>query len=299
MKKKLVAFSLFTTQIIYAQNYSQSVNTFMSMNNSHYSSENSCKNELDFENVQAVKDFKYNQQTSAPVITADRIFDFFTKVEITSLHPGDKIYYITMDGNETNKRKKFTAYKRPFIISKTTQVQAYAERKGEKSEVTTANFNRRPNYWNINILSKASSQYTANGKLTLIDGIRGDLNWRKGEWQGYQGQNFEAIIDFKSPQQITTLSSTYLQDSKAWILMPKKVEYYASMNGKDFILLKTIDNTIDPKDEKVQMIDFTAEILPTETQYIKVKAYYPGKLSEKHQGASRDAYIFIDEISVQ
>lgn len=254
---------------------------------------------LGFENIKPVKDFKYVQLTASPVIAADRIFDFNTKVEITPLNPGDKVYYMTVDDSDRNKRKTFTAYKGPFSISKTTEVHAYSERNGEKSSVTTARFNRRPNYWDINILSKATPQYTANGKLALIDGIRGEVNWRKGEWHGYQGQNFEAIIDFKSPQHITKLSSAYLQDSKAWILMPKKVEYYASMNGKDFILLKTIDNDIDPKDEKVQIKDFSAEILPTEAQYIKVKAYYFGKLPEWHQGAGGEAYIFIDEISAK
>ncbi|MGG7436684.1 GH92 family glycosyl hydrolase [Chryseobacterium arthrosphaerae] len=254
---------------------------------------------LGFENIKPVKDFKYVQLTASPVIAADRIFDFNTKVEITPLNPGDKVYYMTIDESDRNKRKTFTAYKGPFSISKTTEVYAYSERNGEKSSVTTARFNRRPNYWDINILSKATPQYTANGKLALIDGIRGEVNWRKGEWHGYQGQNFEAIIDFKSPQHITKLLSAYLQDSKAWILMPKKVEYYASMNGKDFILLKTIDNDIDPKDEKVQIKDFSAEILPTEAQYIKVKAYYFGKLPEWHQGAGGEAYIFIDEISAK
>ena len=254
---------------------------------------------LGFENIKPISESKYAQLTASPVIAADRIFDFSTKVEITPLNPGDKIYYMTMDESDANKRKTFTAYKGPFTITKTTQIHAYAERKGEKSSVTVANFNRRPNYWDINILSKATPQYTANGKLALIDGIRGDVNWRKGEWHGYQGQNFEAIIDFKSPQQITSLSSTYLQDSKAWILMPSKVEYYASMNNKDFILLKTIDNDIDPKDEKVQLKDFTTEILPTEARYIKVKAYYYGKLPEWHQGAGGEAYIFIDEISAK
>ncbi|WP_278379623.1 GH92 family glycosyl hydrolase [Chryseobacterium arthrosphaerae] len=254
---------------------------------------------LGFENIKPVKDFKYTQLTASPVIAADRIFDFNTKVEITPLNPGDKVYYMTIDDSDRNKRKTFTAYKGPFSISKTTEVHAYSERNGEKSSVTTARFNRRPNYWDINILSKATPQYTANGKLALIDGIRGEANWRKGEWHGYQGQNFEAIIDFKSPQHITKLSSAYLQDSKAWILMPKKVEYYASMNGKDFILLKTIDNDIDPKDEKVQIKDFSAEILPTEAQYIKVKAYYFGKLPKWHQGAGGEAYIFIDEISAK
>lgn len=301
MKRKLVIFSLFITQIIDAQNFSQDISSFTDTEE-HEITQNISKPELkktEFETRQPTEDFKYTQQMASPIISADRLFDFSTKVEIKSLNPRDKIYYMTINASDANKKKTFTAYKRPFMISKTTQVKAYAERKGEKSSVTTANFNRRPNYWNINTISKAVPPYTASGKLALIDGIRGDINWQKGEWQGYQGQNFETIIDFKSPQQLTILSSTYLQDSKAGILIPKKVEYYASMNGKDFILLKTIDNDIDPKDEKVQIKDFTTEILPTEALYLKVKAYYFGKLPKSHQGNGGETYIFIDEISVQ
>ncbi len=204
-----------------------------------------------------------------------------------------------MDEGDANVRKTFKPYKEPFTITKTTQVSAYAERSGEKSSIATANFYRRPNHWSIDVKPTAYPQYTAGGKLALIDGINGAVNWRKGEWVGYWGQDFEAVIDMQSPQQITKLSSTYLQDSKAWILMPKKVEYYVSMNGKDFILMKTVDNTVDPKDETVQIKDFAAEILPTEARYVKVKAYFFGKLPEWHQGAGGDAYIFVDEISVK
>ena len=81
--------------------------------------------------------------------------------------------------------------------------------------------------------------------------------------------------------------------------MPKKVEYYASNNGKDYILLKTVDNTVDPKDETIQIKDFSADILPTEARYVKVKAYFFGKLPEWHLGAGGDAYIFVDEISIK
>ncbi|WP_394675230.1 GH92 family glycosyl hydrolase [uncultured Chryseobacterium sp.] len=254
---------------------------------------------LGFENVSAFKDLKYDALTASPVIAADRLFDFSTKVTITPLNPGDKIYYMTLDEGDANVRKTFKAYKEPFTINKTTMVSAYAERNGEKSSITTANFNRRPNYWDITVNATMNPQYTAGGKLALIDGIYGDVNWRKGEWQGYQGQNFEAVIDFKSPQDMNKLSSTYLQDSRAWILMPKRVEYYASMNGKDYILLSTVNNTVDPKDETVQVKDFSADILPTQARYLKVKAYYYGKLPEWHQGAGGEAYIFIDEISVK
>ncbi|MCE3076517.1 GH92 family glycosyl hydrolase [Chryseobacterium gwangjuense] len=254
---------------------------------------------LGFENVKTIKDPSYTEQTASPVIAADRLFDFTTKVEITPLNGKDKIYYMTLDEDDKNVRKTFKAYKEPFTISKTTQVSAYAERNGEKSSITIAHFNKRPNHWEININSKVNPQYTAGGKFALIDGINGDVNWRKGEWQGYQGQTVEAVIDFRSPQQIKHLSSTYLQDSRAWILVPKKVEYYASMDGKTYILLKTLDNTLDPKDEKIQIKDFATEVLPTEARYVKVKAYHFGKLPAWHQGAGGDAYIFIDEISVK
>ncbi|WP_312089407.1 GH92 family glycosyl hydrolase [Chryseobacterium sp.] len=264
---------------------------------------NTSKNELKylgFENVKAFKDLKYPQQTASPIIAADRLFDFTSQVKITPLNEKDKIYYMTRDEDDkTSKDKSFKSYKNPFTISKTTQVYAYAERNGEKSGITTSNFNKRPNHWDVTINANVHPQYTAGGKLAIIDGINGDVNWRKGEWQGYQGQTFEAVIDLLSPQQISHISSTYLQDSRAWILMPKKVEYYASMDGKTFILLKNVENNIDPKDEKVQIKDFSTDILPTEAQFIKVKAYHYGKLPEWHQGAGGEAYIFVDEISVK
>lgn len=278
MKKGLFALALLVIQIIDAQNHSQNVDSLTGA-------------ESHIHNAQ--------ETMTPPIIKADRIFDFSTKVEITPQNPGDKIYYMTLDAGDVNKKMKFTVYKKPFTISRTTQVQTYAQRKGNKSSVITANFNRRPNYWEITTLSKVNPQYTATGKFALIDGVRGDTDWKKGDWQGYLGQNFETVIDFQSPLQITQITSTYLQDNKSMILMPKKVEYYASMNAKDFFILGSIDNDLDPKDEKVQTKDFTTEILPTEARYLKVKAYYSGKLPGWRQKTGGETSIFVDEISVK
>ncbi|EJL74976.1 GH92 family glycosyl hydrolase [Chryseobacterium populi] len=254
---------------------------------------------LGFENVKPAKDFKYDELIATPVIAADRLFEFSTKVEITPLNPDDKIYYMTMDEGDVSVRKTFKVYKGPFTISKTTQVSAYAERNGEKSSIGTANFNRRPNHWDITVKSAVNPQYTAGGKLALIDGIKGDTNWRKGEWQGYQGQDFEATIDFKSPQSFHEVDVTFLQDSKSWILLPKKIELYGSNNNNDYYLLDTSETSVDPKNESVHTIIFFLKTLPTEARYIKIKAYNYGKLPEWHQGAGGDSYIFIDEISVK
>lgn len=253
---------------------------------------------LGFENAPIVKDLKYEEQIAAPVIAADRLFEFKTEVTINALNSNDKIYYST-DEELDNTSKTFKKYKKPFIINETTNVTAYAKRKGKMSSITSAQFNKRPNHWEITVNANVNPQYTAGGKLALIDGMYGSENWRKGEWQGYQGQTFEAIIDLNSPQTIHQISSTYLQDSRSWILMPKKVEYYASIDGKQYVLVQTLDNNMDPKDENVQTIDFTADLLPTETRYIKVKAYQYGKLPSWHQGAGGESFIFVDEIHIQ
>lgn len=214
---------------------------------------------LGFEDAPIFKDIKYAEQIAAPIIEADRLFEFKSEVTITPLNNGDKIFYST-DEEIDNKPKIFKKYKKPFTISKTTHVSAYSTRKGKKSSINTADFHRRPNHWEITVKADANAQYTAGGNLALIDGLYGTENWRKGDWQGYQGQIFEAIVDMKSPQSINQISSYFLQDSRSWILMPQKVEYFASIDGKNYILLKTITNTLDAKNETVQTIKNSRQI---------------------------------------
>lgn len=254
---------------------------------------------LGFENVNFKPEMKYSELVSTPLIKGNHLFDFQNEVSIEGLNPKDKIYYLTLDEDDANVRKHHIQYKGPFKISKTTTVSAYSERNGEKSSIGSAVFSKKPNHWEIDIKSIYNPQYTAGGKLGLIDGIHGTENWRKGDWQGYQSQDFEAVVDLKMLQHITKLSSSYLQDSRSWILMPTKVEYYLSSNNKDFFLVATVNNDIDPKMEQNSIKKFSAEVLPTEARYVKVKAYNFGKLPNWHQGFGGDAFIFIDEISIE
>ena len=255
---------------------------------------------IGFENVKSLTQKPYEKIVAAPLIIAESpAFDKPMKVEIKALNPKDKIYYLTMDENDANVRKRHIPYKKPFLISKTTSISAYAENKGIQSSVAYSTFHRKPNNWTIEILSQNNPQYDAGGKNGLIDGILGDTNWRKGSWLGVQSQDFEAIVDLKTQKNITEISSRYLQDSRSWILMPSKVEYYVSSNNKDFFKVATVESTLDPKETEGTIKGFTAEILPTEARYVKIVAKNFGKLPQWHQGFGGDAFIFVDEISVK
>lgn len=197
-----------------------------------------------------------------------------------------------------NPNAPFVKYDKPFEISQSCKVEAYIDDYGMQSKKVTAEFFKKPNDFSIAIQSTYTPQYHAGGPEGLIDGVLGNENWRKGDWQGYQAQDFEAVIDLKKQTKINMVSSRFLQDTRAWILMPTKVEYYVSKDNENFQLAATVTNSLDAEDYQTQIKNFET-ILTTSGRYLKVKAYNFGKLPQWHQGAGGDAYIFVDEITVK
>ena len=82
--------------------------------------------------------------------------------------------------------------------------------------------------------------------------------------------------------------------------MPTQVDYYISNDNINFTLLKTIENTIEPKEyeNKIRDFSFTPDN-PITAKYVKVIAHNFGKLPDWHQGFGGDAFIFIDEITIK
>ncbi len=237
---------------------------------------------------------------SVPVIQAEsKSFKDKLKVEILSNNKSDELYYHIFDKDTSLILTPYKRYEKSITIEKTSMIVAYAENGGVKSNVISATFFKKPNNYTIDIKSKYNPQYHAGGNDGLLDGIYGTTNWRKGDWQGYQGQDFEAIVDLQETKSINSISANFLQDSRSWILMPTKVEYYSSTDNINFTLITSVANDIDPKKDENTIKDFSfTSSKPINARYIKVIAKNFGKLPEWHQGFGGDAFIFIDEITI-
>jgi predicted alpha-1,2-mannosidase len=239
---------------------------------------------------------------SAPTIQAEsKSFKDKLKIEIISQNPTDEIYY--MFGGPHPGKPAWMKYTHPIEILQSEKIKAFAKRGEQNSNSVSAQFIKKPNNYSIQLNSKYNPQYHAGGEEGLIDGIFGSENWRKGDWQGYQGQDFEAVIDLQEEKIINSISANFLQDSRSWIIMPSKLEFsYWNQNDHliDRITTVSFPNMVDPKDEKVQIKAYEINGLKNvKARYIKVKAYNFGRLPEWHQGAGGEAFIFIDEITVK
>jgi len=238
--------------------------------------------------------------TVVPTIESEgQSFKDKMKIEIKNgvINPAAQIEFAVTSSNDGTP--VFKPYTKPFFVDRTSTVMAYSKIGTKTSNTVSATFVKKANDFSIVTKSKYTPQYHAGGPDGLLDGIVGSENWRKGDWQGFQGQDFESVINMKTKRKVSRIRSRFLQDSRAWIIMPTKVEFYVSQDNINFKLMQTVINKIDPKNTDVKIQDFVADFDLTSAQYVKVKAYNFGKLPEWHQGAGGDAYIFTDEITIE
>lgn len=232
---------------------------------------------------------------TTPVLVAeDRVFKDKLIVEVKSFEPKAKIY-VSVNG------KKTELYKKPITIKETSTISAFVEANGKKSKTISGTFTKKPNDYTIQLNSKYLPQYHGGGDQSLLDGIFGNENWKKGDWQGYYDQDFEAIIDLKKVKSVSSVAMNFLQDSRSWIVLPTKLEIYTSKDNQNFKLAGLLEKQVDPFNDKIFDDQWKVIFKSEKTRYIKVKAtnygaFPKGHLAEPFQGKS---YIFVDEITIK
>lgn len=218
------------------------------------------------------------------------------QVSIATIVPDCEIYF-TVDGSQPNRSS--IRYTGPFMLDKTTLLKAIAWKDGFgfskaiDGQFTKIDINRK-----VDLKSTYSPNYNAGGPEALIDGIRGAGNWRLGGWQGYQGTDFEAIVDLGMKKSIRKVAAGFAQDIRSWIWMPKEVIFFVSEDGVNFKQVADVKTAVDSKDEEIQVGDIGAKV-NTSGRYVKVKALNFGTIPSWHLGAGGQAYLFIDEIVVE
>lgn len=232
-----------------------------------------------------------------PYIQADdqRIRDVM-QVEIHTVTPDTEVYY-TMDGSMPDRNAR--RYTKPLELTGSTVLQAVSYKEGyDPSFPVRADFVKIDISRSVDVRSEWHPNYHGGGPEALIDGIRGAENWRLGGWHGYQGTDFEAVVDLGEKQPISYVGAGFTQDIRSWIWMPEDVTFYVSDDGNQFTEVASPEHTI-PYDDYELRHEETGARVNTSGRYVKVKATNFGTIPDWHLGAGGEAFIFIDEIVIE
>jgi len=243
---------------------------------------------------------------SVPFIkNASRIFKDSLLIEINST----KDSTILFSFNSAD----FKVFKKPFYIYENTIIDFYAysgyiiddeiatNSKENFSPIQTATFTKLPTDRKIILHNEYNKSYSAGGAEGLMDGIYGKLNWRAGDWQGYQGQDIEVVMAFDQPTEIKSLAANFLEDQNSWIFYPKEVSFYVSEDSVNWTLVDSIPTNKSDHNATTTISKFSTKIYNIKKQtykYAKVVAKNFGPMPQWHEGRGNPTFIFIDEFEV-
>ncbi len=244
-----------------------------------------------------VDSISFNDVVPEPYFKSGSItFSDSVQVALEGYTSRDTIRYTIIDSNRAGIPE---LYKTPFYLRTSGTVMCWLTRDGKGSMENTASYTKIPKGRTISLLSQPDAPYLADGPVTLIDYQHGTTDFSTGSWQGYEGKDFEAIVDLGKIQVVKKLGAEFLQDVGSWILMPRFVDISISTDNTNYIPLIHKVNLLPDNDYTANIQTFGEAIAPQNARYIKVFAKNYGKLPAWHEGAGGDAWIFIDEIMVE
>ena len=237
--------------------------------------------------------------TAPPTILDGKTVHVFSKktvVEIKSNAPGQVVRF-TLDGSEPDEMS--AVYARPIELSATTILKARAHEPGKtSSETASAHFIRAE--YAIELGAPPAPQYAADGPQTLIDGQRGTVDFKKGGWLGFSGKDAVATLDFGEARQFQKLRVEFLRRQAAWIFLPKAIEWEASDDGQNWHGLDRhlIGDPVDGPSDTHWHYEIELEEKAV-ARFVRMTAQSVGRCPPWHPGAGGEAWIFMDEITVE
>jgi hexosaminidase len=206
---------------------------------------------------------------------------------------------LTTDGSEPTLASP--RYDSPVVILNSCQARARAFKEnrpyGEPAVLNLAIHQGflRP----VQVRNRYNPRRSGGGDLGLTDGIRAGAEMEDASWQGYEGADFEAVVDLGEVKPIRKIVCGFLQESSHAVFLPPSVDFSVSNDGANFQAVGASANDVARDNPDKIAKDFGVPVEAASGRFIKVKARNVGTCPAGHPLAGQKAWLFVDEIIVE
>ncbi|MCB0730218.1 MAG: sulfatase [Ignavibacteriae bacterium] len=151
---------------------------------------------------------------------------------------------------------------------------------------------------NIKLKYIPHKRYQLSDQSLLIDGWKGSYDYNDGNWIGFEGTDFEAIIDLSYEMPVSNIEVSFLENQISWIFQPEKVEILISRDNINFQPIAKFENKVKPN-MVMEAHDYKKAFNSTSVRFIKVSAKNITECPSWHPGKGGKAWLFVDEIVVK
>ncbi len=218
------------------------------------------------------------------------------QVKLDSKLDGGVITYTT---DSTAPTAQSSRYSGPVAVQQTGVVRA-AVFQGDKqygNEFQQAFTLHKAVGKNVTLAKPPHQSYNPGSAFALVNGIAGVKEFNDNQWSGFNGGNFEAVVDLGMDSvEITEIAIGALGNPDQWIYLPKEVDFLLSADGKNF---KSADKLkeINVKQTGIRKLSVHPE--KAKARYVKIIARNAGTILKGAAGEGNPAWLFVDEIYVK
>jgi hexosaminidase len=217
------------------------------------------------------------------------------KAALSGAPKGYNIHY-TLDGSAPIEQSPL--YKEPFAIKQSAVLTAAVLMNGlVVDQLKKAFVMHKATGKSIILKTPPSKYYNKGGDNACVNGSLGnDENFNDGEWLGWSGQQFNAVIDLGASTKVSSLQTRFFHKPSSWIWAAKKITVETSDDNIHFTTVAQKDIAVPGKEGAASTELKWPEV---SARYIRITAEPYGKIPSGYQGAGNDAWLFVDELVVE
>ena len=239
-----------------------------------------------------------NVTPPAPEIVVPRTFSNKTQAQVIGLTAGS--IRVNTEHNEPVKYKKNRA---TVKIKESTTIEGSMVHFGTGNHIARAEAQKQDDNLSAEwIEGIPNAQYTAGGSMAMVNGLTGEVDWRKGHWVGIQGMDAELRVQAHRAVKAQKISVGLLKDIGAWIALPQIVSVWTRSGSEEWVFWGEVDLSAEAlRDSAPQRRDITfdsQEAGGVEIKEIKIVYKNAGPLEKWHPGAGGESFFFTDEVRV-
>ena len=211
---------------------------------------------------------------------------------------GDIPIHYTLDGSEPTAESPL--YTGPIELTNSCTLKAKGIGENYETRVYTEKiYFSKATAKPITLIQPVHKNYTFNGAITLVDGLKGTPNYRTGRWLGFSENDFEAVIDLQKATEIKSVAFDTSVDKSDWVFDIRGIEISVSNDGENYNMVLDNDYPSLTDEDPNIIYNHRFKLKPTVGRFVKIKALVEHSIPTWHPAKGMPAFIFIDEIMIE
>lgn len=143
-----------------------------------------------------------------------------------------------------------------------------------------------------------NNQYKFKGESTLVDGLKGNGNYKTGRWIAFFKNDMDVTIDLQQSTEISRVALSTCVEKGDWVFDARGLTVEVSADGKNFTKVASESYPAMKEDDKNGVYHHELTFDPVQARYVRVIAPTEQSMPVWHGGKGSPAFLFVDEIEI-